>query len=198
MWLSPLKNYWEKLSPAGGLEGLVWIFTLPFSCVSLKGPGWLAKYIPLVFSLAAFLSGAEGKPPLLPLPFCLGDWWLYDFSSIQDAEGFTDFPPKYLFSLCFSSSLRFDISTHIFTREMRQGIAWLSSLWEFCTAAREVFSIQRLYSAPLLVSCKVCPCLQLEQISALLVYSLHLIWMVNNSPDPSLLCTFHLKMEVGY
>lgn len=65
----------------------------------------------------------------------------------------------------------------------------------------EVFSIRRLISAlsaSLLVSCKACPCLQLEQISALLVHSLHLIWMVNNCPGHSLLCAFHLKIEVGY
>lgn len=66
MWLSSLKNHWEKLSPTEGLGGLLWIFTLPLSPVFWKGLVSLWFWAWLLFHLVLRES--------LPLYHFLSAW----------------------------------------------------------------------------------------------------------------------------
>lgn len=161
MWLSSLKNHWEKLSPTEGLGGLLWIFTLPLSLVFWKGlvPLWfwawllfhlvLRESLPLYHFLSAWLTDG-----------CMISCLYRMFKVSQTSHHFLN-----------ASALHFGLTFLSMWDGTRHSLGKVS---EFCTAGSEVFSIQRLVATSLLVSCKVCPCLQLEQIPALLVH--FLIW----------------------
>lgn len=74
MWLSPLKNYWGKLGPAG----LGTAADLCFSFQLFLQRVW-AGPVRLLQSWAQGL--AQREAPTFPLPFCLYGWRLYDLIS---------------------------------------------------------------------------------------------------------------------
>lgn len=182
VWLSSPKSHWEKLSPAEGLGG---IFPLPFSAVPQKGlvPPWfwarLLSHLVLRESLSLhhFLSACLTDGCVIS---CL--YRMFKVSQISHHFYWASAPH---WGLTF-------LPTRAGTGHS------VGKVSELCPAGSEVFSIQRLGSTSLFGVLQSLSLSSDRTDSSSACSFSHLIWIVINSQGCSLLCDFHLKIEMDY